>query len=1017
MCSEQDCAEKFTMAKENNPANPGKRCLPSSSDIPMTPRLDFDPTPRTIHPMPPGNDLPTARSATNTLGRIVRSLSVGLFLPSLAAETFNAPGFNPNPSRHDSLVHARVFVKPGVELTNATVILRDGRIEAVEVGLAPAAGSRVWDLTGTVVYAGFIDPHLALGAKKPPVDTSESEPDRGNLTSGAPRFFGVPGQESDPGRPGPSHGLKDISPERRVADDLSPDGKVLSELREIGFTAANVVPTTGLLRGRAAAIQLGSTSPNEAILAAETTRHAAFAPTPGDEAYPSSLMGGIAAIRQALLDAKWYVADHADHAARPDRRPRPAFNAALEALAPAVDKPESSSFVFEPGSVLMQDRAFRLAGEFGITPHLVASGQEWRRPDLVAELARRPVTFIVPVRFPAIPKLPDDAAWEGISLDLLRAWDWAPENPALIRRSGAEIALTTHGLSDRKSFRTALRSAIDRGLSEADALAALTVVPARLCGLGDRLGTIEVGKLANLTLCDAGGYFDPEARVRAVWIEGRLHETEASLTPVKEAKEEERKKKSTAREFAAKRVARSPIEGRGPSTNPPALLVRNATVWTSGPRGVLQKADLVVRDGRIVSVGDAPKDGTFHVVDATGLHVAPGIIDCHSHSMVLGAVNEATLPSTAMVRIADVVNSETDNIHQQLAGGTTVANLLHGSANPIGGQNAVIKLRDGALPQGLLLEGAPAGIKFALGENVKQANWGEKYVSRFPQTRMGVGTFYVNRFTAARQYQQARARGTLPDGSPLRRDLELEALTEILEGTRWIHCHSYRQDEILAFLRIMESFGVKVATFQHVLEGYKVADELARHGAGASSFSDWWAYKVEVFDAIPYSGSLMRDRGVLVSFNSDSSDLARRLNFEATKAVKYGGTPDAEALKFVTINPAKQLRIDNRVGSLEPGKDADFSIWSGSPLDSGSVCLETWIDGRRYFRRADEPARATALSAERTALIAKAKQIADGPAEAKATEAARKQFFVRALEQARHLGVSECQDCRVRQED
>jgi hypothetical protein len=191
------------------------------------------------------------------------------------------------------------------------------------MGLAPAAGSRVWDLTGTVVYAGFIDPHLALGAKKPPVDTSESESDRGNLTSGAPRFFGVPGQESDPGRPGPSHGLKDISPERRVADDLSPDGKVLSELREIGFTAANVVPTTGLLRGRAAAIQLGSTSPNEAILAAETTRHAAFAPTPGDEAYPNSLMGGIAAIRQALLDAKWYVADHADHAARPDRRPRP----------------------------------------------------------------------------------------------------------------------------------------------------------------------------------------------------------------------------------------------------------------------------------------------------------------------------------------------------------------------------------------------------------------------------------------------------------------------------------------------------------------------------------------------------------------------------------------------------------------------------------------------------------------------------------------------------------------------
>jgi N-acetylglucosamine-6-phosphate deacetylase len=215
----------------------------------------------------------------------------------------------------------------------------------------------------------------------------------------------------------------------------------------------------------------------------------------------------------------------------------------------------------------------------------------------------------------------------------------------------------------------------------------------------------------------------------------------------------------------------------------------------------------------------------------------------------------------------------------------------------------------------------------------------------------------------------------------------------------------------------MDSFGVRVATFQHVLEGYKVADELARHGAGASSFSDWWAYKVEVFDAIPYSGSLMQQRGVTVSFNSDSSDFARRLNFEAAKAVKYGGTPEPDALNFVTINPAKQLGIEARVGSLEPGKDADFSLWTGSPLDSSSLCLETWIDGSRYFRRSDEATRSEALKTERKALIAKAKQIADGPSEASATEGARKHFFARALEQSRHLGVSECQNCLLRQEN
>ena len=966
---------------------------------------------------------PRPTSALRSVLRIASAVALSTVLPPTASAqgTLPPPGFDPEPPTWHALVHARVVVRPGVELANATVVLRDGRIAAVGADLRAPEGARVWDLTNAVVYAGFIDPYLFLESGSRPVDTSDSENRVGQaaagLGSGAPRFFGVPGQESDPGEKGPSHGLAEITPERRVLDGFSPDPKALAELREIGFTAANVVPGSGLLRGRAAAIQLGGGSPNAAVLRAETTHHAAFAPKTSDDAYPNSLMGAIAAIRQAFLDARWYAADHADHTARPAARPRPAFNASLDVLSKVVAKPGAATFVFEPGSVLMQDRAARLAGEFDLVPTLVASGQEWRRPDLVADLARRHLDFIVPVRFPALPKFPDDDAWEGVSLDQLRSWDWAPSNPALLRASGAEIALTTHGLPDRKAFRTALRSALDRGLSETDALAALTTVPARMLGLADRLGTVEAGRIANLTVCDAGGYFDPEARVRAVWIDGRLHETDASHEPRKDAKPEELKKRSTARELAAKRVARPPLEGRMASTNPPAVLVRNATVWTSGPRGVLQKADLVVRDGKVESVGTPAKPGEYHVVDGTGLHVAPGIIDCHSHAMILGAVNEPTLPSTAMVRIGDVVNSETDNIHQQLAGGTTAANLLHGSANPIGGQNAVIKLRDGALPDGLLLEGAPAGIKFALGENVKQANWGEKYVTRFPQTRMGVGTFCRNRFTAARQYLEARKRGTQADGSPVRIDLELEALSEILEGRRWIHCHSYRQDEILAFLRIMESFGVKVATFQHVLEGYKVADELARHGAGASSFSDWWAYKVEVFDAIPYSGSIMRERGVVVSFNSDDADLARRLNFDAAKAVKYGGTPEAEALKFVTINPAKQLRVDHRIGSLEPGKDADFSVWTGSPLDSSSVCLETWVDGRRYFRRADEPARAAALSAERTALIAKAKQVADGPAEARAPEEARKQFFARALEQVRHLGVSACLDCRLKQVD
>ena len=386
--------------------------------------------------------------------------------------------------------------------------------------------------------------------------------------------------------------------------------------------------------------------------------------------------------------------------------------------------------------------------------------------------------------------------------------------------------------------------------------------------------------------------------------------------------------------------------------------------------------------------------------------MTPGLIDCHSHSMILGGVNEATLPSTAMVRIADVVNSETENIYRQLAGGLTTANLLHGSANPIGGQNAVIKLRYGAMPDEMIFSKAPAGIKFALGENVKQSNWGDKKTTRFPQTRMGVKTFFINRFTTARQYLTEQRVNRIA-GPPVRRNLELDALGEILNGERLIHCHSYRQDEMLVFLRTMERFGIRVGSLQHVLEGYKIADEIAAHGAGASSFADWWAYKFEVYDAIPYNGALLHERGAVVSFNSDSSDLARRLNLEAAKAVKYGGVPEAEALKFVTLNPAKQLGIDRWVGSLEVGKDADFVIWNGHPLNTQTLCDETWIEGRQYYDRAKAGARFDAMAEERAALLAKAQK--KEPNE-NAGFAARAAFFRRALEKA-HI-LNNCYECR-----
>ena len=384
---------------------------------------------------------------------------------------------------------------------------------------------------------------------------------------------------------------------------------------------------------------------------------------------------------------------------------------------------------------------------------------------------------------------------------------------------------------------------------------------------------------------------------------------------------------------------------------PEVLLVENATLWTSGPLGIVEGGSLLVQDGVIKDVGKhiTIPEGARRI-DAAGRHVTPGIIDCHSHMATDGGVNESAQAITAEVRIGDFVDANDINIYRQLAGGVTTANILHGSANPIGGQNQVIKLRWGALPDEMCFTEAPSGIKFALGENVKQSNRGSDYTTRYPQTRMGVEQLMRDAFHGAQIYGERWKRWELNhEGGPPRRDLEKEAIWEIVQGQRWIHCHSYRQDEILALIRTLDSFGIQIGTFQHILEGYKVAPEMKRHGAMASGFSDWWAYKVEVFDAIPYNGSLMHEAGIVVSFNSDDRELARHLNQEAAKAVKYGGVPAPEALKFVTLNPAKQLRIDSFVGSLESGKQADFVIWSGPPLSNKSRCEQTWIDGRCYF--------------------------------------------------------------------
>jgi imidazolonepropionase-like amidohydrolase len=973
-----------------------------------------------------------------------------LAIALLAASS--ALGAEVTPRAH-AIVGARIVTAPGQVLERGTIVLRDGLVVAVGPSAPVPADARVWDGEGLTVYPGLIDAFVTPAAPPAP----------------APGAVGAAPPRAEPAPPvasrGAAHALASVTPERRVVESAPLGKEQVESLRAAGFAVAQVAPAKGIVRGQSAVVALTGASPNQNVVRADAAQVVAF--TPERQAYPDSLMGAIAVVRQAFRDAAWYRDSVAAQARAPERAARPEVNLAWAALEPALSRKQPVLFVAD--EMLEVLRAGAVAKEAAVAAEIVGAGDEYKR---VKEIAALGLPLIVPVSFLEAPDVADPDAALEVSIEELRHFDQGPGNPAALQRAGVTFALTTNGLKDARTFRANVARSIERGLEPDRALAAVTTVPARLLGLDSRLGTLAVGKAANLTVT-RGDLFAPKSRVREVWVEGQRFEVvekdepgargrfelswgeskgtvtvaqdkeptarvtvagetiaatdvhldgpRATFTVIRGGQPEhfdvtERRDRMTGSVLSARGIVAvsgfrtgegepdKPKEGEkaaeAPKPDPKpvdtpavmgnsepwrmalpeapaAVLVKNATIWTAGPQGTLVGADLLVKAGKIAAVGkglSAPPGAV--VVDATGRHVVPGIIDAHSHSAIVGNVNECTNSVTAEVRVEDVINSESVNIYRQLAGGTTVMHLLHGSCNAIGGQSALIKNKWGEPPDRLRLAGAPPTIKFALGENPKRSYSagfpGEPL--RYPATRAGVEQVIREAFTRARDYGAAKA--DFRAGRRLvapRPDLQAEAVLEVLEGKRLIHSHSYRQDEILMLMRLTEEFGIHVQTFQHILEGYKVADEMAAHGASGSGFSDWWAYKFEVIDAIPYNGFLMWDRGVTVSYNSDSDELARILNVEAGKAMKYGGVPADEAILFVTLNPAKQLRIDDRVGSLEVGKDADFVVRTESPLSPASRVEETWIEGRKYFDRDADLRGRAALAQEREALVEKAK--------------------------------------------
>ncbi len=980
------------------------------------------------------------------------------------AQVAPAVGIRQNTPEVHAFTNARIVVSPGNVIAKGTLVVRDGMIDAVGASVGVPNDARVWDLTGMTLYPGLIESYSDAGLPK-------QAPERVAGQGGQAR------RDTPPASRGPRYWNKNIHTSDRAMDAFLPDPKENEKLRALGFTAAQIVPSEGVLKGVTAVVMLGDGNPGDLVLRTDVAQAGTLQPPrSSEEPYPNSLMGSIALIRQVLLDAQWHTAAQKASKQHPSE-PKPEYVSELADLEGVIDGTQPLLMEATDEHDLLRSAA--IAKEFSLKLWIRGSGREYQR--LAAVKAAR-VPVILPVNFPETPSVGSPEEALNVGLSELRYWDEAPENPKRLAEAGVEFTLSASLLKDQAKFLPNVRKAVARGLSADAALAALTTTPAKLLGVEGEIGSLQRGKRANFIVLE-GDLFSEKGVLRETWVSGKRYAVKPapevdprgtwaaalsgapadSLTMTLKGDAESPKITVTVKGKEAKTSSVSfsslllqasfsgdsilftgvtrmsgtyaggkfagtgelsdgrtfrwnairtepfapekdtakpkpPVVASFPPVYPPGefgrpalplqaerLFIKGATIWTSGPAGTIENGDMLVEKGRIVKVGKSlPTPSGATLIDGTGKHVTAGLIDAHSHSAAAGSVNETGQAITAEVRIADVIDPDDIGIYRELAGGLTSANILHGSANAIGGQNQVIKLRWGALAEQMKFEGAMPGIKFALGENPKQSNWGNENTTRYPQTRSGVEQIIRDEFTAAKDYRQQWAdyRG-LKTRIPPRRDLQAETLLEILEGKRLVHSHSYRQDEILALMRVAEDYGFRIATFQHILEGYKVADVMAKHGVGGSSFSDWWAYKMEVIDAIPYNGSIMHKAGVVVSFNSDSDELARRMNLEAAKAVKYGGTPPDEALKFVTINPAKQLRIDKRVGSLEAGKDADFVVWSGSPLSTMSICEQTWIDGRRYFDRAEDRAMNDEVSRERSALIQKALEAPKGSSDEK----------------------------------
>ena len=960
-----------------------------------------------------------------TLRSLFLIFLMGLFLRVVSQTTYPENGVNNPTYDHFAFVNANIWVSADDFVSNATLIVRNGKVVKSGKNIEIPEDAIKIDLKGKYIYPSFIDLYSNYGM--PVVKKKKSDGRRVQLDS----------KEKQAG-----NWNEQIHPESRAFESFAPVEKDASALREMGFGVVLTHQHDGIMRGSSVLVSLGNKKTNELIVAEQSTQQIAFQRGQSLQVYPTSLMGMIALIRQTYYDAIWYEND----------KEKREINPSLGALSETKDLP----VVFDVISGSSIPRAIKVGKEFERNIILKGTTDSYLYSK---DLSESNIPIILPINFPSTKAVAAPFDQLNISLADLKHWESAPHGPKILFDNGVQFCFTQNGLNKKSNFLIALRKMKRCGIPEKEIIRGLTMNPAAFINQDEILGDLSTGKRANFFI-SSSSIFEKEAVILENWVEGKRYVVKReeldvrgtyNLNVNKEAfvlnvtgerfkpkalvayKNEKIKvdldindrsielsfvipEKSGKRYFKLSGVinddesriwAGKAVNAQGKWVDWAAIrqseksskkdtskidiiptpqiwypnrafgfdslpgsevvIFQNATIWTNEDTGILENSDIAISDGKILAIGAnitrvglfGSKDVEVKTINAKGKHITCGIIDEHSHIAIDRGVNEAGWNNSAEVSIGDVIRANDVNIYRQLMGGVTAAQLLHGSANPIGGRSALVKLRWGKSAEELKIEGADAFIKFALGENVKQSNWGDNRKTRFPQTRMGVEQVYFDAFYQAREYSDTwEIHERAVDNKkrrdviiPPRRNLRLEALSQILDTTRFITCHSYVQSEINMLMHVGDSMGFQVNTFTHVLEGYKVADKIKKHGAGASTFSDWWAYKFEVNDAIPYNAAILNEQNVVTAINSDDAEMGRRLNHEAAKTVKYGGVSQEDAWKMVTLNPAILLHLDDRMGSLREGKDADIVLWSGNPLSINSKVEQTYIDGVCYFDR------------------------------------------------------------------